>query len=169
MKNTLIAIVAIIALFISPTARAQDANSDAAKSLEVARNMVLAVSGLADDFKKYKDDFIKKDESGNAYYLIKDLQLGTDAQYVIVKPNGTTVIAAIYTGANKEDKSVAMAFAAFTGGIITLTGTKDFSVDADKSSDKNTLKYFLKLKDTNVASFSYSPNDNEGLLLIAVQ
>ena len=172
MKQLFISVAFIFTLMLPALSHAQSKSDDptVTKSLDIARNMIMAVSGLADDFKKYKGDFLMKDKSENAYYMIKDIDLGTDLQYVIVKPKGTTVIAAIYKNKSKDDKTVSMAFAAFTGGITTLTNGKDFTIVRDEATTNDgALKYFLKLKDTKIAAFSYDAKANEGTLLVAVQ
>lgn len=175
MKKTLAVAAAIIAILLpvlslAQTAGTQDATQDATKSLEIARNMMLAAAGIGDDFKSFKGDFVMKDGSDNSYYQAKGIELGTESQYVIVKPDGKTVLAAIYKQKDNDDKTPIMAFTAFTGGIITLTGGKDFSVEQDKSlDDAKSLKYFLIVNTLKVASFTFDVESKEGTLLVTFQ
>ncbi len=171
MKRTFGLIAILIIMLLPLFSQAQTSSSeDASKSLDIARSMLKAVTGLADDFKSFKGDSLFKDKNGNNYYRVINIDLGTDKQYVVVKANGTTVIVALYSQKDKDDKTPILAFASFTGGIITLTSTTNFSVDQDKSiSDPKSLKYFLKINDTKIASFNLNTETKEGTLLVAMQ
>jgi len=167
MKKSVILIVTIVAMAFPSLTRAQ---TDAEKSLDWARNMVKVTTGLANDFATFKGDFLQKDDSENSYYTAKDIDVGTTRQYVIITPKGSGRFAAIYVGADKDDKTPAMAFAAFTGGIITLNnGGGDLTVTHDDAQPSGTLKYYLSVKGTKVASFTFDITENKGTLLVAWQ
>lgn len=171
MKKTFILAAALVIMMLPLFSHAQvssTSTADAEKSLGWARNMIKAVTGLGDDFARFKGDFVQKDGSDNSYYGAKDLDVGTDTQFVILRAKGSTAYAAIYKGADKSDRGPAMAFAAFTGGIMTLSHG-DFTVKGDDTQPKGTLKYYLIVKDTKVASFTFDINENSGTLLVAIQ
>lgn len=172
MKKTIILTTLLFTLFAPVLSKAQSApasQEDVTKSLEIARNIIKASTGLADDFVNYKGEFLQKDGSDNAYYTVKDIDVGTSTQYVVVRAKGGTIFAAIYTGKDKQDKGPILAFTAFTGGVITLRKNSDLSIVADDAPAKGTLKYYLKIKDTKIASFTYDVEANKGTLLVAVQ
>jgi len=140
------------------------------KSLDIARNILKVAAGLSDDFAAYKGDFIQKDNSGNSYYAVKGFEIGTDSQYVIMRANGASTYAAIFDPKDGNDNTPTLAFAAFTGGIITIRQNNDITVEQDATaSTGSTLKYYLKAKDIKIASFTFDTGTKSGTLLVAIQ
>jgi hypothetical protein len=169
MKKILVAITFIAVLMPHLSfGQASSGTADAEKSLGMAREMLKSFSGITDDFKSFKGDFLMKDNSGNSYYEAKGLNIGADAQYVAVKTSGTVVLLATYKPKDKDDKDPTLAFTAFTGGIKALNN--ELNVENDKSaSTGSSLKYYITAKDIKIASFTFDAGTREGTLIVAVQ
>ncbi len=168
--HLLIAALCLLILPFCSTAQTSDATAQAEKSLNIARNILKAAFGLTNDFSNFKGDFLQKDESGNSYYSVKDLEIGTSSQYVIMRANGAYTYAAIFEPKDENDNTPTLAFAAFTGGIITIRQNSDINVIEDPAGTQgSTLKYFLTAKDIKIASFTFDTSKKSGTLLVAVQ
>ena len=177
MKRSIILIATLCAL-IFPMAYSNAQTSDASTitpadvelSLNIARNILKAASGIANDFADFKGDFVRKSDSGNSWYMAKGLEMGTGLQYVIVRPNGGVSYAVIFNPKDESDKTPLIAFTAFVGGIITIRQNDDITVEQDPAGTQGTtIKYFLKAKDIKVASFSFDTGTKSGTLLVAIQ
>jgi hypothetical protein len=173
MKRSLL-LIALFGAFILPAkfSAAQTVTAeDTEFSLNIARNILKAASGLTNDFANFKGDFLQKDESsGNSYYSAKGLEMGTGSQFVVVKANGVVTYAVIFNPKDDNDKTPILAFTAFTGGIMTIRVNSDISVEQDPAGTQGTtLKYFLKAKDIKIASFSFDTSTKSGTLLVAIQ
>jgi hypothetical protein len=61
-----------------------------------------------------------------------------------------------------------MSFAAFTGGVTTLTNADgNFTITQDKEkSTSDKLIYYMSVKGTKVGSYTMESNKNEGTLII---
>ena len=175
MKRSLLLLVTFCALAVPFFSNAQTSDGStsaemATKSLDMARNILKIAMGLTDDFAAYKGDFLQKDDSGNSYYAVKDFEIGTNSQYVIIRANGGSTYAAIFDPKDENDQTPTLAFAAFTGGIITIRKNNDISVEQDAAaSTGSTLKYYLKAKDIKIASFTFDVSKKSGTLLVAIQ
>ncbi len=171
MKKIIISLSTLFVLLFPALSYAQPvSNAEVTRSLDMAKNMIKATTGLSDDFKNFKGDFVTKDKSDNSYFAAKDIDLGTESQYIVVKPSGTVLLAATYSPKNQNDKTPVMAFTAFTGGISTIAGGSDFSIEQDKSSsDTRSLRFFLMFKTLKVASFTFNTESKEGTLIVSVQ
>ncbi len=170
MKRSLFLIAAVLVLAFPIGSYAQSSADDATKSLDMARNMIKVALGITDDFVKYKGDFLQKDDKGNSYYAVKDLDIGTNSQYVIIRANGGSTYAAIFEPKDADDKTPTLAFAAFTGGIITVRANSDINVVNDPAGTQgSTLKYFMMAKDIKIASFTFDTSTKSGTLLVAIQ
>jgi hypothetical protein len=172
MKKTFILIVACALLvpLISNAQAPQITASDTEFSLNIARNILKAATGLANDFADFKGDFLQKDGSNNSYYMVKDIDIGTSSQYVVVRANGAVTYAAVFDPKDENDKTPLLAFTAFTGGIIAIRPNTDITVEEDSAASQgSTLKYYLKAKDIKIASFTFDTGTKSGTLLVAVQ
>ena len=171
MKKIHLFIAAVCLLFIPLCSSAQTATAEATElSLNMARNMLKAAGGLTNDFANFKGDFLQKDNSGNSYYTVNGIEMGTNSQYVIMRANGAYTYAAIFEPKDDNDQTPTLAFAAFTGGIITIRKNTDINVVSDPAGTQGTtLKYFLMAKDIKIASFSFDTSTKSGTLLVAIQ
>jgi hypothetical protein len=173
MKKAHILIGALCLLILPLYSTAQGSDVSAAQtefSLNIAKNILKAAGGLANDFANFKGDFLQKDGSGNSYYSVKDIEIGTSSQYVIMRANGAYTYAAIFEPKDDSDKTPILAFTAFTGGIITVRQNTDINVVQDSAgSQGTTLKYFLMAKDIKIASFTFDTGTKSGTLLVAIQ
>ncbi len=167
----LIAALCLLLLPFCCSAQTSDSPADQAEfSLNIARNMLKAAGGLANDFVNFKGDFLQKDNSGNSYYAAKDIEIGTSSQYVILRSNGAYTYAAIFEPKDDNDKTPVLAFTAFTGGIMTIRQNTDISVVNDPvGTQGSTLKYYLMAKDMKIASFTFDTTTKSGTLLVAIQ
>src|SRR5258708_24089064 len=97
MKKSHILITALWLLILPLCSNAQTSTvADQTEfSLNIARTILKAAGGLTNDFADYKGDFLQKDGSGNSYYMVKGLDIGTSSQYVIMRANGSYTYAAI--------------------------------------------------------------------------
>ena len=77
----------------------------------------------------------------------------TSPFYIMIKSGGAKYYIASYSG---DDKRLGMSFAAFTGGVITLTNSDgNFTVEQNKEkSTGDNLVYTLLVKGTKIGSFS---------------
>jgi FlaG/FlaF family flagellin (archaellin) len=178
MKSTIILLALAGVLVFPALSRAQGPvpvaaktieNADVTLSLEMARNMLKAGKGLTNSFADMKGDFLQKDDSGNSYYTVKDFNLNTDSQYVIQRTSGDYNFAAIFKQKDANDKIPMLAFTAFTGGIITVAGSNFTVARDDAAQPASTLKYYLKVKDIKIASFTFNVDTKEGTFIVAVQ
>lgn len=178
MKPKIILLVLASALTFSTLSQAQSPTPVAAKttdnpdvtlSLEMARNMLKAGKGLTNNFADIKGDFLQKDDSGNSYYSVKEFNLNTDVQFVIQRSNGNYTYAAVFKSKNADDKLPVLAFTAFTGGIPTVSNSNFTIVQDDAAQPAGILKYYLKVKDVKIASFTFNVNTKEGTFIVAVQ
>jgi len=173
MKKAHLFIAALCLLLLPLCSIAQTADVAAQQtefSLNIARNILKAATGLSNDFADFKGDFLQKDDSGNSYYTVKDLEIGTSSQYVIMRANGAYTYAAIFKPKDDDDKTPILAFTAFTGGIMTIRQNTDIRVVEDSAGTQgSTIKYFLMAKDIKIASFSFDTGTKSGTLLVAIQ
>jgi hypothetical protein len=173
MKTSHIFIAALCMLiipFCSSAQTSESAKDDTEFSLNIARNILKAASGLSNDFANFKGDFLQKDDSGNSYYVAKDIDIGTSRQYVIMRANGAYTYAAIFEPKDDNDKTPILAFTAFTGGIAVIKENSDISVAQDPAGTQgSTLKYYLMAKDIKIASFTFDTGTKSGTLLVAIQ
>lgn len=146
-----------------------DKNSDLNVSLDIARNMIKSLRGLTNSFADFKGDFLQKDGSENSYYGVKNLDLHTDTHFVVLRHTGDYTYAAVYKPKDSDDKTPALAFAAFTGGISTVGGSNFVIVEDKTSQSTGTLKYYLTIKDNKVASFTFNVAEKEGTFIVAIQ
>lgn len=146
-----------------------DKNSDLNVSLDMARNMIKVLRGLTNSFADFKGDFLQKDGSENSYYSVKDLDLHTDTHFVVLRHNGDYTYAAVYKPKDSDDKTPALAFAAFTGGITTVGGSNFVIVEDSTGQPKGTLKYYLTIKNNKVASFTFDVANKQGTFIVAIQ
>jgi hypothetical protein len=177
MKSTIILLALASVLIIPSVSKAQGtvvastttANPDVTLSLDIARNMLKAAKGITNNFADFKGDFLQKDGSGNSYYMVKDLNMNTETQFVVLRHGGDYTYAAVYKAKDDSDKIPVLAFTAFTGGITTLTDG-NFSVVKDSATQPaNTLKYFLAIKGNKIASYSFNVDTKEGTFIVAIQ
>jgi len=173
MKRSHILIAALCLLMLPFISNAQASSSpaeDTQLSLDIARNILKAARGLANDFADFKGDFLQKDDSGNSYYTVKDIEIGTSRQYVIMRANGAYTYAAIFEPKDDNDKTPTLAFTAFTGGIRIIQDNPDVTIVQDTEGTQGSkLKYFLKAKDIKIASFTFDVGTKSGTLLVAIQ
>jgi len=169
--HILIAALCLLIIPLCSTAQGSDVSAEQTEfSLNIARNILKAAGGLTDDFASFKGDFLQKDGSGNSYYSVKDIEIGTSSQYVIMRANGAYTYAAIFEPKDDSDKTPILAFTAFTGGIMTIRQNSDITVVSDPAGTQgSTLKYFLMAKDIKIASFSFDTSTKSGTLLVAIQ
>jgi hypothetical protein len=147
-------------------AQSSVSEEDTRASLEISKNIIKLIGALAKDFVDVKGDEITKTEDGTVVSGVKDMDdMQATNQYIMVKSGG----AAYYIANYKEDsKKLTMSFAAFTGGIITLTNADgNFSVtqDTEKSSSSK-LVYIMAVKGTKVGSYTMDTDAKEGTMII---
>jgi hypothetical protein len=138
---------------------------DGARSLEVAKNMLVAAHAITNYFADIKGDFVQKDAGDNAYYKANGPDLGADSQYVVIRANGDPAFIAIF-----KDDNAGHAFASFTAGIVVERQSDKFTVIKDDTmTQEGVLKYFLKLNDIKLASYTFDIGKKQGTFLVAIQ
>lgn len=155
--------------FVSFNVRAQDAgitSDDTQASLEISKHIIKLVSALAKDFTDVKGDLLTTTEDGTKVYSVNNMSaMKANDQYIMIKKGGAAYYVANYTG---DAKQQTMAFAAFTGGVITITNADgNFEVTNDKDKSTNTkLVYVMSVKGTKVGSFTLETDKKEGTLIV---
>ena len=105
--------------------------ADATASLNISKNIIKIIGDLAKDFKDMKGDEITKTADGTTVYGVKNLDcMMAENEYIMIKSGGAKYYIASYSG---DDKKLGMSFAAFTGGVITVTNADgNFTVEQNK-------------------------------------
>jgi len=162
--SSLVAISLFCAFHFSAAAQINEADTKA--SLEISRGIIKLISALAKDFEAVKGDTLTKTADGTTVFSVNgaDGMLATN-QYVMVKSGGAVYYIANYSG---DSKLLTMSFAAFTGGVTTLTNADgNFTITQDKEkSTSDKLIYYMSVKGTRVGSYTMESNKNEGTLII---
>jgi hypothetical protein len=139
---------------------------DTKASLEISKNIIRLISALAKDFTDVRGDLITKTDDGTSVYNVNNMAtMMADNQYVMVKSGGAAYYIANYAG---DAKKLTMSFAAFTGGVTTLTnadGNFVISQDKEKSTSEK-LVYIMAIKGTKVGSYTMEAKKTEGTLII---
>jgi hypothetical protein len=139
---------------------------DATASLNISKNIIKIIGSLAKDFTDMKGDLITKTDDGTSVYGVKNLDgMMESSQYIMIKSDGGKYYIASY----KDDyKKLGMSFAAFTGGVTTVTNNDgNFSVEPNKEkSTSDKLVYMLLVKGTKVGSFTMEMKAQEGTMII---
>jgi hypothetical protein len=172
MKKVLLSAIAILFLassYTSVNAQATpQATDDAKASLDISRNIIKIITGLSNSFSDVKGDLLTKTDDGTSVYTVPSMDaMMADDQYVMIKSGGAAYYIANYKG---DAKKLAMSFAAFTGGVTTITnndGNFTITQDKDKStSDK--LVYIMAVKGTKVGSYTLEAAKKEGTMIIGL-
>ena len=143
-----------------------DAADDTRASLDISRGIIRLISSLAKDFGDVKGVELTKTDDGTVVFAVNEMEaMSADNQYVMIKSGGAAYYVANYTG---DAKKLTMSFAAFTGGVTTLTNADgNFSIEQDKEkSTDDKLVYIMSVKGTKVASYTMEPGKKEGTLII---
>ena len=139
---------------------------DTKASLEISKNIIRLIGSLAKDFTDLKGDQLTKTEDGTVVYAVNNMEsMMSTNQYVMIKSGGAAYYIASYTD---DPKKLTMSFAAFTGGVITLTNADgNFVIEQDKvKSTDDKLVYIMKVKDTKVGSYTMDVQKKEGTMII---
>jgi len=140
--------------------------ADTRASLEISRNIMVLVGSLAKDFSTVKGDLLTKTDDGTSVFSVKGMEaMQAGNQYVMIKSGGAAYYIANYA---RDAKKLTMSFAAFTGGVTTLTNADgNFTVNQDEGkSTEDKLVYIMSVKGTKVASYTMEPKKGEGTMII---
>jgi hypothetical protein len=170
MKKVILSALALLLIMAGYSrASAQGASisaDDTRASLDISKNIIKLISALAKDFSDVKGDLITKTDDGTSVYGVNSMDaMMADNQYVMIKSGGAAYYIANYTG---DAKKLTMSFAAFTGGVTTLTnadGNFVITQDKEKSTDEK-LVYIMSVKGTKVGSYTMEAKKTEGTLII---
>jgi hypothetical protein len=139
---------------------------DTRASLEISKNIIRLISALAKDFADVKGELVTKTDDGTSVYGVNNMDaMMADNQYVMIKSGGAAYYIANYTG---DAKKLTMSFAAFTGGVTTLTNADgNFTIAEDKEkSTADRLVYIMSVKGTKVGSYTMEAKKSEGTMII---
>jgi hypothetical protein len=143
-----------------------NSTDDATASLNISKNILKIIGSLAKDFTDMKGEFLTKTDDGTNVYGVKNIEgMMAEAQYIMVKSGGAMYYVASYSG---DTKKLAMSFAAFTGGVTTITNS-DASITVTQNKEKSTadvLVYTMSIKGTKIGSFSMEVKKQEGTMII---
>ena len=167
MKKIIFPLVAISLFCTFHFNAAAQINADDTKaSLEISRGIIKLIGALAKDFEAVKGDTLTKTADGTTVFSVNGMDaMLADNHYVMIKSGGAAYYIANYTG---DTKKLTMSFAAFTGGVTTLTnadGNFIITQDKEKSTDEK-LVYIMSVKGTKVGSYTMESKKNEGTLII---
>ncbi len=155
---------------------AQDASpsitqEDTKASLEISKNIIKLIGALAKDFSTVKGDLITKTTDGMSVYGVTGMEsMLADDQNIAIKSGGAAYYIATYKSDGNDQKKLTMSFAAFTGGVITITNADgNFTVEQDKAkSTGDQLVYTLSIKGTKVGQYTMDTKAHEGTLIIGL-
>jgi len=141
-------------------------SADMTKVVAIQDAMLKVIGEIQNNFEKFKGDFLKKSAEGNSYYAVKDLDMETSTQYIMVNAKGVSVYIAIFSPNKLDTKLPFFGVAAFSG----LDNKYGFTVkkeDTDKTNGM--LKYSLKFGSLQPASFMLDVVKIQGTLIVANQ
>jgi hypothetical protein len=165
-KGFIILLLLLSAMAANAQTTLTGSNEKVSRSMEIARAMLKAIQAQPDGFQRFKGEQDRRD-GGDIYYAAHDTDLYTSQQFVIAHAAGSTSFVATYKRKDKEDRIPILAFVAFTTGILTLPGGKEYTVE-NGEQDPATLDqpYYLKMKDVRMATFVYNPVLKQGVFTI---
>lgn len=170
MKKFFLFLVFAASFFlITPHVHAQTSTiseEDTKASLEIGRNIIRLISSLAKDYTDLKGDQITKTEDGTVVYAVNNMEtMQATNQYIMIKADG----GAYYIASYKDDpKKLTMSFAAFSGGVSTLTNSDgNFLVEHDAvNSTGDKLIYIMSVKGHKVGKYTMDLQKKEGTMII---
>ena len=141
-------------------------DSDMAKIVAIQGAMLKVIGELQNNFVKYKGELLKKNADGNSYYAVKDLDMGTPTQYIMVNDQGISVYIAVFSAKNLDTKLPLFASAAFSG----LDKKYGFAVTQiyDQQA-KGILKYSLTFETLRPATYLMDVVKIQGTLVVGNQ
>ena len=164
-----IAILLICGGYTNAIAQGSTVSADDTRaSLEIARNIIKLISALPKDFSDVKGVLVTKTDDGTTVYGVNNMDvMMADNQYIMIKSGGAAYYIANYTG---DVKKLTMSFAAFTGGVTTLTNADgNFIITQDKAnSTDDKLVYIMSVKGTKVGSYTMEAKKSEGTMIIGL-
>jgi hypothetical protein len=167
MKYAIFLLMAL-GLLTPAASRAQTAppaftDSDLAKIVAIQGAMLKVIGELPNNFEKYKGALLKKTDDGKSYYAVKDLDMGTPTQYIMVNADGVSVYIAVFSVKNSDIKPPFFASAAFTdldkknGFVITKS---------DAGQANGILKYALTFDTLHPALYLMDVVKIQGTLVV---
>jgi hypothetical protein len=141
-------------------------DSDFYKEAAIQGAMLKVIGELQNNFEKYKGELLKKNADGNSYYAVKDLDMGTPAQYIMVNAQGVSVYIAVFSPNKLDTKLPFLGSAAFKG-LDKQYGFEVRQIDTDPA--KGLYKYTLRFDTLHPASFIMDVLKIQGTLVIGNQ
>ena len=140
--------------------------SDLAKQLAIQKAMLKVIGGLANNFADFKGDLLKTADDGSTYYTVKNLDMETPTQYIMVNPRGIPVYIAVFSADNLDIKLPLLSSAAFKG----LDKQNGLAVNqTDSEQGKQVVKYTLSFENLHPATFLLDVVKIQGTLVVANQ
>jgi len=141
-------------------------DADLAKIVAIQGAMLKVIGEIPNNFEKYKGALLKKTEDGKSYYTVKDLDMGTPTQYIMVTAEGVSVYIAVFAAKNLDTKLPFFASAAFTdiGKKNGFEVTQDYDQQA-----KGILKYAMRFETLHPASYLMDVVKIQGTLIVGNQ
>jgi len=141
-------------------------DADIAKEATIEASMLKVIGELQNNFEKYKGVLLKKTDEGNSYYAVKDLDMGTPAQYIMVNTQGISVYVAVFSPNKLDTKLPFLGSAAFKG-LDKKSGLVVNEIDTDVS--KGMLKYALSFEGLHPAVFLFDMLKIQGTFVVGNQ
>jgi len=132
-------------------------------------NALTLFGNIADNFSKYKGDFVAKMDGDIGIYKVKEpLNQGATSEFIMIKPNGSGYYVAVISG---DQVLRRMYRGAYFYGInayakannVALVSKKD---EATSAGDKEV--YFITTGNTKVGSFTYDGANKTVNIVIGV-
>ena len=142
-------------------------DADIAKQASIQRAMLTVIGELQNNFEKYKGALLKKNADGSTYYAVKDLDMGTPTQYIMVNPQGISVYIAVFSESKSDTLLPFLGSAAFKGLNNDEAGL--FVKQIDTGTAKGMLKYMLTFEGLHPASFMFDVVKIQGTLVVGNQ
>ena len=168
---TFLAMIFLMTTAFVPTyAQTKVTEDDTKASLEISRNIVKLVSELAKDFGTVKGDLVTKTDDGTSVYSVIGMEtMKATNQYIMIKQGGAAYYIASYETTAADAKTLTMSFAAFTGGVTTLTNADgNFVIGHDdkvKSADDKQV-YIMSVRGIKVGSYTMEVKKKESTMII---